>query len=156
MEAEQNANASQLPPKEEIRQTSPVEEKSKDLWVILLNIFLALLTILLLAYVAYKNGYINLDNIFNTKDNGEEQAQNEDSTTGEEKIAVVDEEELTLETYEGTVLSAILPSKWSIKEYTNGDGTDMLVDGVTYTGLTGLKVFNGNNELYHGFKPRRY
>ena len=50
---------------------------------------------------------------------------------------------------EGDFLSAVLPEEWSIEEYSNGEGTDMLVEGVTYVGLTGLRVFHGEKEIIH-------
>ena len=50
------------------------KEKRKEFWIIFLNICLALATIGLLGYIAYKNGYINLENILNTKSEKVEEA----------------------------------------------------------------------------------
>ncbi len=44
--------------------------------------------------------------------------------------------------FEGELLSATIPENWTVVEYQDGAGTDMLVSGQTYTGLTGLEVKN--------------
>jgi len=139
MEVEENIDTSVQP---EVKESKDIPtSKSKDIWVVLLNIFLALVTIFLLGYIAYKNGHIDLDNILKPKDSGSQeqndQEQEEDNT----------EEKSSFTTYEGSVLSAITPEGWTIVEYMDGDGTDMLVDGLTYTGLTGLKIFNGSDTI---------
>jgi hypothetical protein len=146
MEVEQNVDTSVQP---EVKEKKDIPTtKSKDIWVVLLNIFLALITIFLLGYIAYKNGYIDLDNILKPKDSGsQEQEDNEVDESEEEQEEEDIEEESSFTTYEGSVLSAITPDGWTIVEYMDGDGTDMLVDGLTYTGLTGLKVFNGSDTI---------
>ncbi len=129
--------------KAEERVETKVEEKSSSAWIVVLNVFLALVTILLLAYIAYRNGYINLDNVLNlkqTEDSSEEQSNEESQDQGEDS-------EESMEVFEGEYLSAIVPEGWSIEEYEDGDGTEMLVDGVTYTGLTGIKIFKGEDEI---------
>ena len=113
------------------------EGNGKDIWVILLNVFLALLTIFLLGYIAYKNGYIDLDNILKTK----EENSSEDSENGEDNSEVLD-------AFNGEYISTMIPSDWSIVEYYDGEGTDMLVDGVAYTGLTGLEVLSGDTVIF--------
>ena len=47
--------------------------------------------------------------------------------------------------YDGKYISAILPDTWTIKEYFNGNGSSMLVEGVTYQGLTGVEVLNASH-----------
>jgi len=56
------------------------------------------------------------------------------------------EEENTDEVITGDIVSVTVPEGWTLVEYTNGDGTTMLSGGGTYTGLTGLKIFNPQNE----------
>lgn len=51
-----------------------------------------------------------------------------------------DSEEETLTEYEGDYLSASLPEGWTIVEYLDGTGTDMLTTGVAYFGLTGVEL----------------
>ncbi len=45
-------------------------------------------------------------------------------------------------TFEGDAVTAELPADWEIIEYFDGDGTDMMVEGVTYEGLTSLEVLD--------------
>ena len=110
---------------------SKEENKGKDFWVVFLNICLALVTIFLLGYIAYKNGYIDLDNILNTQ---EERTETD--------ISVRDNGEITLEVFEGEAIEAILPEGWSIVEYFDGEGTARLPVNTLYTGLTGLEVYH--------------
>lgn len=151
MEVEQNAQVSPPPMEQTENKVVPVEKKGKDIWVILLNILLALITIFLLAYVAYKNGYIDIDNIFNTKEEGEEQSSEEENEDDEEatEIEETEDDEVVMGTYEGDAFSAIIPEGWSIVEFTDGDGSDMMVEGVTYIGLTGVTVFHGEDQILH-------
>jgi hypothetical protein len=146
MEVEQNVDTSVQP---EVKEKKDIPKtKSKDIWVVLLNIFLALVTIFLLGYIAYKNGYIDLDNILKPKDSGSQEQEEEGDDESEEEQEEEDlEEESSFTTYEGSAFSAITPDGWTIVEYMDGDGTDMLVDGLTYTGLTGLKIFNGSDTI---------
>ncbi len=48
----------------------------------------------------------------------------------------------TTGTVTGEFTRGEVPEGWTIVEYKNGAGSDMLVSGVTYTGLTGLEVKN--------------
>ncbi len=47
--------------------------------------------------------------------------------------------------YDGKYISAVLPDTWTIKEYFSGNGSSMLVQGVTYQGLTGVEVLNSSH-----------
>lgn len=140
MEVEQNIDTTIQ--KDDGVNTKNPSDGNKDIWVILLNVFLALVTILLLGYVAYRNGYIDLDNVFKPKEQTEEESNEENDASND--LVIQENGETTLNTYEGEVLSAILPNGWSITEYMDGDGTDMLMDTVEYTGLTGLTVSYNN------------
>lgn len=56
----------------------------------------------------------------------------------------------TLSAYTGTYISGELPENWSIVEYTDNTGSNMLMGGTTYSGLVGLKIFNENDtEMFH-------
>lgn len=50
--------------------------------------------------------------------------------------------------FNGQVVTTSYPQGWSVREYFNGDGTDILTKGVNYTGLTGLKIFKNNTEKF--------
>ncbi|MHC1716614.1 MAG: hypothetical protein AB9915_01805 [Candidatus Dojkabacteria bacterium] len=125
-------------------------EKKGGVGVIILNILLALITILLIGYIAYRNGYINLDNILNVKENNSSEDVEEENTgenASEENATEETAEEAELKVFNGEYVSAIAPDGWLIVEYENGDGSEMLVDGVTYAGLTGIKISNGSKEV---------
>ena len=125
----------------------PKEEKNRDLAVVILNILLALVTVLLLGYIAYRNGYINLDNILNIRD-GEEEIDSQEESQEEDTILIEEgEDSLVLETYEGEYLSAIVPAGWEIVEHFDGEGTEMIDPGTTYTGLTGIQILNEGREI---------
>lgn len=141
MEVEQNIPVT--PPQEEVK-TPPKNGKDKNIWIIILNVFLALITIALLGYIAYKNGYVDLGNIFNNAQEESEEEEQEEETEPEEFVIESNGEE-TLVTFEGEYLSLIHPEGWTVEEYLDGVGSDMLVEGVTYTGLTGLKIFTDDD-----------
>jgi len=44
--------------------------------------------------------------------------------------------------FSGDYISASVPENWTVAEYKDGAGTDMLVSDQTYTGLTGLEIKN--------------
>lgn len=46
--------------------------------------------------------------------------------------------------YEGAYLTGSLPDSWNIIEHTDGAGTQMLVQGPVYTGLTGVEIKNAD------------
>ena len=122
------------------------EQKSgKDFWVVFLNICLALVTIVLLGYIAYKNGYIDLDNILNVKE--EETERVEEEIQEEDDIFVIDNGEFNLGVYEGEVIEAIIPDDWTIVEHLDGEGTDMLPTYTSFFGLTGLEIFHGQKQI---------
>ncbi len=140
---------------------NPNEEKKGSIWLIFLNIFLAIVTLCLVAYIAQKKGYIDIYKIFdkqeveevkeeNNDDTEVEEEENDDTEVEEEEnedTDVVVEEEETMETFNGEYISAIVPDGWSIVEYADGEGSDMLVDGVEYTGLTAIKILKGTTEV---------
>lgn len=126
------------------------KEKGRDLGVIILNILLALVTVLLLGYIAYRNGYINLDNILNTQEEenlDSQEKQDSDSQEEQDEETPAEEDPLVLETYEGEYLSAIIPEGWEVVEYFDGQGTEMVSPDITYTGLTGIQILNEGTEI---------
>jgi hypothetical protein len=51
--------------------------------------------------------------------------------------------------FKGKTIAAVLPnSEWTIEEYYNGEGTESLVFGMEYTGLTGLKIMKEDREMF--------
>ena len=63
-----------------------------------------------------------------------------------------DEEENKYIKYEGKYLFAKIPESWSIVEYENGAGSDTLVSGLDYEGLTAVKIFDGEGKLIFWIK----
>jgi hypothetical protein len=121
------------------------EEEQRDVGVIILNLFLAIVTVLLLGYIAYRNGYIDLDNILNVPK--EEELQEETEQSEEEEIPEDQEEPLVLETYDGEYISAVLPVGWEIVEYLDGEGSEMLDSVTTYSGLTGMEILHEDSVI---------
>lgn len=64
----------------------------------------------------------------------------EDEDDDEEDEQDVDDD-ASLSDFLGVYVSAELPEGWTITEYFDGDGSNMLVEGPEYAGLTGLKIF---------------
>lgn len=50
--------------------------------------------------------------------------------------------------FTGKYIIATIPKGWRIEEYENGQGSKMLTSGLKYTGLTGLKVFKQDSEMF--------
>jgi hypothetical protein len=126
------------------------EEARRDIGVIILNLLLAIVTILLLGYIAYRNGYIELDNILNKEEMTEEGEQKEGVPKEQsEEIETTDEQEepLLLETYDGEYISAVLPLGWEIVEYLDGEGSEMLASETTYSGLTGMEILHEDSVI---------
>lgn len=55
-------------------------------------------------------------------------------------------EVLTTELFEGEVLTATIKKDWKIIEYLDGNGTEYLMDGETYDGLTGFEIKNPDGD----------
>lgn len=120
---------------------TPSEPKPKgNASLVVLCVILGLIIVCLLTYIAYQKGLVEIPFLekANTKTNTQTE-ETADDTSGEET-------ESATETFTGEVVSATLPEGWTIEEYFDGEGSDTLVEGVTYTGLTGLKIFNAEDE----------
>lgn len=72
-----------------------------------------------------------------------------DSSNGQEVEETQEEETETLTPFEGEYISTQLPQGWSITEYKDGDGTDMLSEGSEFVGLSGLKIFKDETEVFY-------
>jgi hypothetical protein len=86
----------------------------------------------LLIYVAYLTDLIKIPFLDKANTNMQTEETVDDTTIVKTQT----------QTFIGEAVTATLPKGWSIQEYFNGEGSDMLTEGVTYTGLTGLKIFN--------------
>lgn len=136
MEVQENLQSN--PQEDYLRKNSQNDSKGKDIGVAVLNILLAVVTVVLLGYIAYKNGYIDLDNILNIQ-------REESEETEEEVEGPID---FGLATFEGEYFTAVAPIEWSITEYSDGEGTSMISSEVSdYTGLTGILIANNDEEI---------
>ena len=118
---------------------TPSEPKPKGNGaLVVLCVILGLIIVCLLTYIAYQKGLVEIP--FLEKSNTNTNTQTEE-TTDDTTVA-----ETQTETFTGEAVTATLPQGWSIQEYFNGEGSDMLTEGVTYTGLTGLKIFNADDK----------
>lgn len=114
------------------------ENSKKTTWLIVLSIVLSLIIVVLLGYIASQKGYIKLP--FGSKTATTD--TNSDTTTSDQTTPLLQ----NTETFTGKIITASLPQGWSMKEYFDGEGTSYLVEGVKYTGLTGIKIFNAENQ----------
>jgi len=110
-------------------------------------VIILLLGILLFPYIE-TFGKETFSNLPFWSEDAEEEMETEENNTADLSDDTVtpleEEEETTIITGEYT--TATVPTGWTIVEYMDGDGSDMLVEGTTYTGLTGLKIFNPDDE----------
>lgn len=67
----------------------------------------------------------------------------------EEEKQVEDEGKEILTPFNGNFISTMLPDGWRVEEYKDGEGTDKLPGETEYLGLTGLKIFRGNIEIFY-------
>ncbi len=74
--------------------------------------------------------------------------ESNEKTQEQETTEEAQEDAVDMSIFQGEYISTNLPLGWSITEYTDGEGTDMLTPG-TYSGLTGLKIFKGDTEIFY-------
>ena len=115
---------------------NPTPPKKSKILLILFGVAL-LLTLLFMYFLFFTEEFDNI-NLTNSED--ENSQENEQENPQEETP------QSTI--FNGDTFTAQIPADWSIEEYYNGAGTDMLSDG-DYTGLTGLKIFKNNQEMFY-------
>ena len=129
-------------PVESITPIQPPQKKQPPVLTIILC-FILIVTLLFLYLLFFTEALDNVK-IFNPQDENSQQ-DGEDNQEEDETPEFI--------AYEGETFTAQLPtqwsiSDWSIEEYYDGDGTDMLTDE-EFTGLTGFlnskKIFNPVN-----------
>ncbi len=113
------------------------DKPNRNGWLVVLIIFLSLLILALLVYIAQDKGYIQIP--FLNKTNTSSNTQTEENETTQ-----------TTNTFTGQNISATLPTNWSMQEFYNGEGTAYLAEGPSYSGLTGIKIFDEDDvEMFH-------
>lgn len=127
----------------EIGSVEPKEEEKKgpNGFVITLIVILILAIFGLGGYLVYANQLWKNIPYINTLF-GQDGDSNQEENNEEDPNTLVN-------TFEGETITAKYPNNWSIVEYYNGEGTDSLVSDITYTGLTGLKIFHEEKEIFY-------
>lgn len=126
------------------------KEGSKSTFWIIVGILFLLILVVGGGYIYANSKDMTLMELVKSYTSGEEDSEDEDMENEETETTEVEETEETeegeeeeeLSMWEGTYVTAELPEGWTITEYYDGDGSEMLVDGPTYAGLTGLTVNN--------------
>jgi len=80
------------------------------------------------------------------KDEGEEASEGKKNNDSEEESEDEDQQ------FSGDAISAVLPDGWQIVEYYDGAGTDMLVETLSYEGISAIEVINPDNEVIFKLK----
>lgn len=131
--------------------TTPVEltentgkPKKKSSLTILIIILAFLIFVALSYYLIFTLKLFEKIDLGSTDKTTEDQ-EVEESTDGDTQ----DENVIQSSTFDGEFVTTQLPDGWSIKEYKDGQGINMLTSGVTYTGLTGLKIFKDTTEVFY-------
>jgi hypothetical protein len=131
-----------------------IEKKPRKSLYIIISI-LGVLAIGLATYFIYTT-YFKKDDTTNTEDTTSETVDDTENTTEDnngvcsidEEECIEDEESKSSENTEftGDYFTATLPTGWVLREYENGNGSEYLLDGETYTGLTGLEIRNPDGD----------
>ena len=146
-------------------QDKTVEPNQKPMsavgWVIVVIACLSIIgaVITILSYSGNEFKFFN-----SSSDENEEETEVQDSDETAETEPVDTEETTEADTTEptdtedtdvaftGTYLLGEAPEGWTIVEHANGEGSDMLTEGVTYTGLTGLEILNPASDVVFSMK----
>lgn len=133
--------------------SKPSESKKKSnkvLWLViaLLLLVVIVLSVLLTVFFLTKD---DKDSVNDSKEQVEQSQGNSDSdetaSQNQEDQDVASEPET--EEFAGNSIEAILPTDWTIKEYNDVSGMkpNSFVEGVTYSGLTGLDILDENKKI---------
>lgn len=130
------------PQKEEpkpVQESKPPADKGlKTLYIIV--IVLGIIALGLVSFIVYSEVILKEEPASNTEQDDTEEQDTDEMADAEENEEEDEEEEPVHEEYEGDYVTATLSEGWSIVEYEDGAGSDMLTDNTTFTGLTALEV----------------
>jgi hypothetical protein len=131
-------------------ETGEKKESKTLFWILVAILFVLILTVGGGTWYARQQG-TTLIGLFGGEEEGEDMGEEEppDGAEGEEAgngQEVPEETVVGGSEFTGKYVTATLPEEWTIIEYFDGDGSDILVEGVTYEGLTGLKIFNPDDD----------
>jgi len=149
-----NAPSPSPTPTPEEKTPEQTQKKSKSWLIILVMGILAIMVLFLCAALAYvllsnSDGLDLFDTEEESQDEDESDSTDSDSEEDEDGDDSEEEEDVTMVPFSGTYVNGQHPEGWTIIEYVDGDGSNMMVEGVTYVGLTGLKVVApGNKDVF--------
>jgi len=124
-----------------------VKKKGKGKFIVIG--ILAFLLLCIGGYIVYTEFFNTPEEVIDTEEEDLEEEEIVDEDTGVCNVGDDCEEEVVTEEdteFNGEVISASLPTGWSIVEYFDGDGTDSLPEGFVYTGLTAIDILNPQNK----------
>lgn len=135
----------------------PPKKSKKTLTILIVGVLVTMVICLCstLAYVLISgsDGFDFFDKEEKEEDddtdseNGDDDSEEDEN--GSEDDDSDDDEGVTMVPFSGTYIKGQHPEGWTIVEYIDGDGSTMMVEGATYTGLTGLKIIApGNKDVF--------
>jgi len=148
---ENDFNLQPTPPKESVVEDIP----KKRNFLVVANVLLTLLIIGLGVYIFMTDKRVKE---LEKENEDKENVVQEDTDKEKDVVEKVEEKENKNEkevtskpqtkNFTGKYIKAELPTGWEIVEYGNGEGAKILVEGINYKGLTGLKIsYNQKNIL---------
>ena len=113
----------------------------KSVYILVILILLGIIGFLSKPYI---ESYLNKNNQTTQETEAESEAKNDDVKERENvKNNQVAKKE---HRFKGKKIEGVVPDGWTVKEYFDGNGSDILTAGVSYHGLTGIKVFNAQHK----------
>ena len=112
-----------------------VEKKTKGNEGLIVIIFILFFAVIAMGtYIFIKEGYFTEKNPTNTI----EEEKKEEETVKEPELVK----------FQGEYLTTEIPQGWSIKEFKNGEESDMVTEGVQYSGLTKFEISHESKDLF--------
>lgn len=107
---------------------------NEGLIVIIFILFFAVIA--MGTYIFIKEGFFTEKNPTNTIE--EEEEKKEEETVKETELVK----------FQGEYLTTEIPQGWSIKEFKNGEESDMVTEGVQYSGLTKFEISHESKDIF--------
>lgn len=131
----------------------PPKKSNTTLTILIIGILFTMVICLCstLAYilVSGSDGFDFFNNDEETEEDDDSDNDSEDSDSENDENGSEDDEDIAMIPFSGTYIQGQHPAGWTIIEYIDGAGSNMLVEGATYTGLTGLKIVApGNKDIF--------
>ena len=112
-----------------------VEKKTKGNEGLIVIIFILFFAVIAMGtYIFIKEGYFTEKNPTNTI----EEEKKEEETVKEPELVK----------FQGEYLTTEIPQGWSIKEFKNGEESNMVTEGVQYSGLTKFEISHESKDIF--------